>query len=87
MSERNYISVKTAAAILNGIVEAGYGDAELSIVLNHGTDNSDEEIDLGIDKITVLNTYEDIAVMIESYMFNETIKKMLDRFKYKLELG
>lgn len=86
MSERNYISVKTAAAILNGIVEAGHGDAELSIVLDHGTDNSDEEIDLGIDKITVLNTYEDIAVMIESYMFNETIKKMLDRFRYKLEL-
>lgn len=77
------MTVKEAASILNGIVEAGHGEAELFICLDHGDENRDEQYDLGIDKINITNACGDLFVSLESYLFHDCVIDLVKRFGYK----
>ena len=77
------MTVKEAASILNGIVEAGHGESELFICIDHGSDNRDEQYDLGIDKITVTNAYGDLFVSLEAYLFHDCLVDLVKRFGCK----
>ena len=80
MSLVNHCTVKELASVLNGIVEAGHGDAPVTICLDHGTENKDEIFDLSIDNISIRGTFDDVFITFDTYLFNSTLNDLLKSF-------
>lgn len=81
------MTVKELAGFLCGIVEAGHGDSEVYICLDHGYENRDEVYDIGIDKVGIYNLNGDIFVALESYLFDDSISDLIDEFGYGSDLN
>lgn len=85
MSVTNHMTVKELAGFLNGVVEAGHGDSEVYICLDHGAENRDDVYDLGIDKVGIYSLDGDVFVAIESYLFDDGLHKLMNTFGYELD--
>ena len=79
----NTMTIKEMACIFTGLLNAGFGDAEVRICIDHGDQNRDMEYDLGIDRIEIGNLDHDIDVALKAYLFDSGLSKMLERFEHK----
>ncbi len=83
MSKSNKMAVKELAGFLNGVIEAGHGDADIHICLDHGDTDRDQTYDMDIDSVSILNLDGCVSVMLNTYLFKSNIKGLLDSFGYE----
>ncbi len=85
MSKSNKMTVEELAGFLGGVVDAGHGDSEVYICLDHGYEKRDEVFDIGIDKVGIYNLDGDVCVALESYLFDDSVKQLVTTFGYELK--
>ena len=83
MSKSNKMTVNELAGFLNGVIEAGHGDADIHICLDYGYSDRDQTYDVDIDSINILNMDGCVSVMLNTYLFKINVRELLDSFGYE----